>query len=153
MYQLINQKLNNYIHYEISNFAKENYYSKHNLVYWNNLEYYGFGIGASGYIDSYRYDNTKSYQNYLKGDYILENHKLSKKEKIENEFILGFRKLEGINILEFKNKYDIDILDIDVVKQLLKESKLLIANNHLKINSKYIYISNIILVNFIDLNI
>ena len=153
MYQLINQKLNNYIHYEISNFAKKNYYSKHNLVYWNNLEYYGFGIGASGYIDSYRYDNTKSYQNYLKGDYILENHKLSKKEKIENEFILGFRKLEGINILEFKNKYDIDILDIDVVKQLLKESKLLIANNHLKINSKYIYISNTILVNFIDLNI
>ena len=153
MYQLINQKLNNYIHYEISNFAKENYYSKHNLVYWNNLEYYGFGIGASGYIDGYRYDNTKSYQNYLKGNYILENHKLSKKEKMENEFILGFRKLEGINILEFKNKYDIDILDIDVVKQLLKESKLLIANNHLKINSKYIYISNIILVNFIDLNI
>ena len=55
--------------------------------------------------------------------------------------------------MEFKNKYDIDILDIDVVKQLLKESKLLIANNHLKINSKYIYISNTILVNFIDLNI
>ena len=153
MYQLINQKLNNYIHYEISNFAKENYCSKHNLVYWNNLEYYGFGIGASGYIDSYRYDNTKSYQNYLKGDYILENHKLSKKEKMENEFILGFRKLEGINILEFKNKYDIDVLDIDIVKQLLKESKLLIANNHLKINPKYIYISNTILVNFIDLNI
>ena len=153
MYQLINQKLKNYIHYEISNFAKENYYSKHNLVYWNNLEYYGFGIGSSGYIDGYRYDNTKSYQNYLKGDYILENHKLSKTEKMENEFILGFRKLEGINILEFKNKYDIDVLNIDVVKQLLKESKLLIDNNNLKINPQYIYISNTILVNFIDLNI
>ena len=153
MYQLINQKLKNYIHYEISNFAKENYYSKHNLVYWNNLEYYGFGIGASGYIDGYRYDNTKSYQNYLKGDYILENHKLSKTEKMENEFILGFRKLEGINILEFKNKYDIDVLNIDVVKQLLKESKLLKNNNNLKINPQYIYISNTILVNFIDLNI
>ena len=153
MYQLINQKLNNYIHYEISNFAKDGYYSKHNLVYWNNLEYYGFGIGASGYIDGYRYDNTKSYQSYLKGNYILEKHKLSKIEKIENEFILGFRKLEGINIIDFKNKYNIDVLDIDIVKQLLKESKLLIDNNHLKINPKYIYISNTILVNFIDLNI
>ena len=74
MYQLINQKLKDYIHYEISNFAKDDYYSKHNLVYWNNLEYYGFGIGASGYIDSVRYDNTRSYQNYLNGNYVLESH-------------------------------------------------------------------------------
>lgn len=153
MYQLINQKLNNYVHYEISNYAKDRYYSKHNLVYWNNLEYYGFGIGASGYIDGYRYDNTKSYQNYLNGNYILESHKLSKKETIENEFILGFRKLAGINILKFKEKYNIDILNIAIVKQLLKEGKLIINNNHLKINSKYIYVSNTILVNFIDLNI
>ncbi len=153
MYQLINQKLNNYVHYEISNYAKDGYYSKHNLVYWNNLEYYGFGIGASGYIDGYRYDNTKSYQNYLNGNYILESHKLSKKETIENEFILGFRKLVGINILKFKEKYNIDILNIAIVKQLLKEGKLIINDNHLKINSKYIYVSNTILVNFIDLDI
>ena len=152
MYQLINQKLKNYIHYEISNFAKENYYSKHNLVYWNNLEYYGFGIGASGYIDSVRYDNTRLYQNYLNGNYLFESHKLSKKEKIENEFILGFRKLEGINILEFKAKYDMNVLDIGIVKKLLKEGKLSVDNGYLKINPKYIYISNTILVNFIDLD-
>ena len=152
MYQLINKKLKNYVHYEISNFAKENYYSKHNLVYWNNLEYYGFGIGASGYIDGVRYDNTRSYQNYINGKYILESHKLSKGEKIENEFILGFRKLEGINILDFKTKYDMNILDIDIVKKLLKEGKLSVNNGYLKINPKYIYISNTILVNFIDLD-
>ena len=152
MYQQINKKLKNYVHYEISNFAKEGYYSKHNLVYWNNLEYYGFGIGASGYIDGVRYDNTRSYQNYINGKYILESHKLSKGEKIENEFILGFRKLEGINILDFKTKYDMNILDIDIVKKLLKEGKLLVDNGYLKINPKYIYISNTILVNFIDLD-
>ena len=152
MYQLINKKLKNYVHYEISNFAKEGYYSKHNLVYWNNLEYYGFGIGASGYIDGVRYDNTRSYQNYLNGNYLFESHKLSKKEKIENEFILGFRKLEGINILEFKAKYDMNVLDIGIVKKLLKEGKLSVDNGYLKINPKYIYISNTILVNFIDLD-
>lgn len=152
MYQLINKKLKNYVHYEISNFAKEGYYSKHNLVYWNNLEYYGFGIGASGYIDGVRYDNTRSYQNYINGKYILESHKLSKGEKIENEFILGFRKLEGINILDFKTKYDMNILNIDIVKKLLKEGKLSVNNGYLKINPKYIYISNTILVNFIDLD-
>ena len=152
MYQLINKKLKNYVHYEISNFAKDDYYSKHNLVYWNNLEYYGFGIGASGYIDGVRYDNTRSYQNYLNGNYLFESHKLSKKEKIENEFILGFRKLEGINILEFKAKYDMNVLDIGIVKKLLKEGKLSVDNGYLKINPKYIYISNTILVNFIDLD-
>ena len=152
MYQLINKKLKNYVHYEISNFAKDDYYSKHNLVYWNNLEYYGFGIGASVYIDGVRYDNTRSYQNYLNGNYLFESHKLSKKEKIENEFILGFRKLEGINILEFKAKYDMNVLDIGIVKKLLKEGKLSVDNGYLKINPKYIYISNTILVNFIDLD-
>ncbi len=152
MYQLIKQKLKDFIHYEISNYAKEGYYSKHNLVYWNNLEYYGFGIGASGYLDDIRYDNTKSYQNYINGNYVLESHKLSKKEKIENEFILGFRKLEGINILNFKAKYNMDILSISIVKKLLNESKLIINDNHLTINPQYIYISNTILVNFIDLD-
>ena len=152
MYQLIGQKLNNYIHYEISNYAKEGYFSKHNLGYWNNLEYYGFGIGASGYVDNVRYDNTKSYQNYINDNYVLESHKLSKKEQIENEFILGFRKLEGINISNFKEKYKIDVLNIDIVKQLLNDSKLLIENGFLKLNPRYVYISNTILVNFIDLS-
>ena len=65
------------------------------MVYWNNEEYYGFGVGASGYIDKVRYDNTRNIINYIKGDYIIESHKLSQNEIIENEFILGFRKLLG----------------------------------------------------------
>ena len=49
-----------YKHYEISNFAKEGYESKHNLTYWNNDEYYGFGLGAAGYINGVRYSNTRN---------------------------------------------------------------------------------------------
>ncbi len=152
MYRLINKKLNKYHHYEISNFAKTNYESKHNLVYWNNLNYYWFGIGASGYIDNIRYDNTKSYQNYINGKYILEKHKLDLNEIISNEFILGLRKIDGIDVNEFYKKYNIEITSIDIVKQLLKENKLILTDK-LKINPKYIYISNTILVNFIDLKI
>ena len=57
MYEYIRKELRKkgYIHYEISNFAKPGYESKHNLVYWNNNEYYGFGLGASGYINGFRY--------------------------------------------------------------------------------------------------
>lgn len=152
MYKLINKKLENYHHYEISNFAKKNYESKHNLVYWNNLNYYGFGLGASGYIDNIRYDNTRSYNNYINGKYTLEKHELDLNEIISNEFILGLRKIDGIDVNNFYNKYNIDITSIGVVKQLLKEKQLILTDK-LKINPKYIYISNTILVNFIDLKI
>ena len=151
MYEFINKKLsgNGFVHYEVSNFAKNNYQSKHNLVYWNNECYYGFGIGASGYVNNIRYDNTKSFNEYINGNYILNKNKLTKEENLENEFILGLRKIEGIDINKFKNKYNIDILSIDIVNKLLKENKLEIKNNKLRINDKYIYISNSILVDFI----
>lgn len=152
MYKLINKKLNKYHHYEISNFAKKNYESKHNLVYWNNLNYYGFGLGASGYINNIRYDNTRSYNNYINGDYVLEKHELDLNETISNEFILGLRKIDGIDVNEFYKKYNLEITSIDIVKKMLKENKLILTDK-LKINPKFIYISNTILVNFIDLKI
>jgi len=139
-----------YKHYEVSNFAKDGYFSKHNLTYWNNNEYYGFGLGASGYINNIRYDNTRSINEYLKGNYILNKQELSREEQIENEFILGLRKIEGINKEEFFNKYNIDIKSIDVVNKLLKENKLLEDKKNIYINPEYIYISNDILIEFIN---
>ena len=67
MYEYICKKMpkKGYIHYEVSNFSKPGYESKHNLVYWNNKEYYGFGCGASGYISGVRYDNTKNLTKYF----------------------------------------------------------------------------------------
>jgi oxygen-independent coproporphyrinogen-3 oxidase len=155
MYKLINKTLkeNNYINYEFSNYSKKGCESKHNLTYWNNQEYYGFGIGASGYINNVRYDNTRSYSNYINGLYIKEKHELSNKEKIENEFILGFRKINGISISDFNNKYNINLLDIEVIKKLISENKLIVENDYIRINKDYIYISNSILVEFIDLKI
>ena len=151
MYNYICNKLkdNGYVHYEISNFSKKGYESKHNLTYWNNLEYYGFGMGASGYIDNIRYDNTKSLTKYLNGEYLEESNLVNEKEKLQNEFILGLRKTDGINKLDFYNKYNIDILNIDIVKKLLKEKKLLENKKNIFINPKYIYTSNSILIEFI----
>ena len=152
MYDLICSKLkeSGYSHYEISNFAKPNYESKHNLVYWNNKEYYGFGISASGYINNTRYTNTRSLNKYLKGEYVSESHKLDKQETIENEFIFGLRKMEGINKKEFFKKYNIELNDIEIVKKLLKEEKLIDNKKNIYINPKYIYISNLILEEFIN---
>lgn len=149
MYELIKKELANYHHYEISNFALKGYESRHNLVYWNNLEYYGFGLGASGYLNSVRYTNTRSINKYFKGDYLFESHKLDKDEKIENELILGFRKTSGINVCDFKIKYGIDIFDVKNINKLLKEEKLILKDNNIFINPKYLYVSNDILVLFI----
>ena len=62
MYELIckEMKKHGFKHYEVSNFCLDGFESKHNLTYWNNQEYYGFGLGASGYIDNLRYTNTLS---------------------------------------------------------------------------------------------
>ncbi len=152
MYELICQKLaeNNYIHYEISNFSKKGYESKHNLVYWNNERYYGFGMGASGYIDNIRYDNTRSLNKYLNGNYILNYHNLEIKETIENEFILGLRKIQGIDKEIFFKKYNIDICKYTNVKELLMNKKLIDDGKHLYINPKFIYTSNNILIDFLN---
>ena len=62
MYDYIRKKLasKKFNHYEISNFALNNYESIHNLTYWDNLEYYGFGLGAHGFIEGFRYENTRN---------------------------------------------------------------------------------------------
>ena len=151
MYQYIKDTLENkgYIHYEISNYAKDNYQSKHNLNYWNNGEYYGFGIGAVSYLGNKRITNTKNLSKYLANNYVEVEEYEDKNTSIANTFMLGFRKVLGINIIDFKNKYNMDIMDIDPVKRLIKEGKLVLSNNQLYINPKYFYLSNEIIVEFI----
>lgn len=152
MYNLISNKLSNYHHYEISNFAQKGYESKHNLVYWNNEEYYGFGLGASGYLNNIRYTNTSNLDKYNKGIYIDEEHTLDINETIENEFILGLRKLDGINKKEFNKKYNIDINKLEIVKKLIQENRLIDNSINIYINYDMIYISNSILCEFIGGN-
>lgn len=136
-------------HYEISNFSKEGFESKHNLTYWNNEEYYGFGLGASGYVEGVRYDNTRGLNSYLGGHYRLNKEKITLNTKIENEFILGLRKLKGINKLDFSKKYNKNINDINVVNGLIKDKKLIDDGVNIYIAKDYVYISNLVLVEFI----
>lgn len=148
MYKYIEKTLenNNYIHYEVSNYAKEGYYSKHNLVYWNNLDYIGFGLGSVSYINNNRITNTRSITKYLDNKYILSNIKETMEEKQDNELMLGFRKLKGINLNTFKNKYNDYLENIYDIDKLLKDKYLIKENNYLRINKDYIYISDEILL-------
>ena len=77
---------------------------------------------------------------------------MSRKEHIQNAFILGLRKIRGINIKEFEKEYKIKIDDIKILNELIKQKKL-IKDDYLRINKKYIYLSNDILVKFLDLEV
>lgn len=144
MYKYICKKLKkkNYIHYEVSNFAKEGKESKHNLTYWDNEEYYGFGCGAHGYINNMRYENTRSLNKYFNKEFRLEEFLVSIQEEMENEVILGLRKLKGISISKFKEKYDKDIKEVFKIEQAIELSYLEQKGDYLFIPEDKIYIMN-----------
>ena len=79
------------------------------------------------------------------------NH-LSFNEIVENGFILGFRKIDGIDILKFNNKYNLDLLNLPIVRELLKNKDLIKNDNYIKIPSNKIYIENEILFKFLDID-
>ena len=151
MYNYIVNKLKKkkYNHYEVSNFALEGYESIHNLNYWNNGEYYGFGLGASGYKAGFRYTNTRNIHEYISGKYRLEENLLTHKDQMDNELMLGLRKLEGINIDEFFNKYNVNIQDVYPVQELINKGELIYKGGNLFVNPNMIYVMNEILVKLI----
>ena len=108
MYKYIEDILedNGYVHYEISNYAKKGYESRHNLVYWNNDNYYGFGLSSTSYINGVRRVNTKNLAKYLDGEYMGSVEEESIDIRMENEVMLGLRKFNGINLNSFKNTFD-----------------------------------------------
>ncbi len=110
-YILAELEKNGFDHYEISNFTKSGFESRHNLMYWDNSEYYGLGAGASGYLNGMRYRNRGPIQHYLKsvsekGHARLHEEILSKTEQMEEEMFLGLRKKSGISIARFEEKFD-----------------------------------------------
>ena len=148
MYELIRDRLKSkkFKHYEISNFALEGKESKHNMKYWDNEEYYGFGLGAHGYRHGVRYENTRSINGYFEGKYLLREEMLSKEDKMANELMLGFRKVEGINLKDFFMKYEVNLQEVFNVKELIENKELIYKDGYLFINPEYLYVMNEILI-------
>lgn len=142
-------KRKGYNHYEISNFSKKGYESVHNLRYWQNKEYYGFGVSSSSYIDKIRGTNTLSLTKYLKEDYQGEKFILSKKDIMDNHLMLGFRLVNGFNISEFENIYNVKLESVYPIKPLVKNGDLMIKKGNIFINPDKLYIMNEILLKMI----
>lgn len=140
-------------HYEISNFSKSGFYSRHNLNYWDNNSYYGFGTSAHGYKDSIRYSNSASLEDYIINPYKHDKETvLSKAEKLEEEIFLGFRKMAGINKYLINEKYNIDFEKkySGILNKYLSSGHIVQTNSGYKLSNNGILVSNIILSEFIE---
>ena len=153
MYWYVKNTLENnkYHHYEISNFAKQGYESKHNLSCWNQEEYIGFGAAAHSYVNGIRYSNTTDIDEYIKGnDKII--HEEQTKQDIQKEYmLLGLRKTEGVSIQKFKNKFGenpIFLFRIQLNK-LVEENLITIDGDCIKLTNKGLDLANIVWEEFV----
>ncbi|MDT8862894.1 radical SAM family heme chaperone HemW [Alkalihalobacillus sp. MEB130] len=142
--------------YEISNFAKAGYESKHNLVYWNNDEYYGFGAGAHGYVNGVRHQNHGPLPKYLKaveeGTHpTLSTHKVSHIERIEEAMFMGLRKKEGVSFAEFERKYGHSLLELfrEQIDLLEKRGLLVCQDGAIKLTENGLLLGNEVFEQFI----
>ena len=140
-YNILSSK--GYNMYEISNYAKAGFESKHNLVYWNQGRYLGFGVSAASYINGKRYSNVTDIKEYVEKinnnkSVILETEELDKLDTLKEYIILKLRLSDGISLNEFKAKFKIDIYDM--FRQELDE---LVNNKLLEKNNNRIYLTKL----------
>lgn len=158
MYETLLQltKQNGFHQYEISNFAKRGFESKHNLTYWNNEEYYGFGAGAHSYVDGVRKSNIGPVNHYIQqikdGKLpILEETTLTLTEKMEEEMFLGLRKTEGVSIENFQEKFKQNPLQLfsEQLKSLKNKGLIDISSGNIKLTKKGMFLGNEVFQAFI----
>ncbi len=114
LYDYVHKVLNErgFIHYEVSNWALPGKESQHNLVYWKNEEYFGVGLGASGYLGNIHYTNSKSVTEYLKGKTRDIEEVVTKQDDIEYQIMLNLRTIYGLDLNQFKNKFGYDLSNV-----------------------------------------
>lgn len=155
MFELAKSALdsNDFIHYEISNWAKKDKQAKHNLAYWKNHDYIGVGVSSASYHNKSRYTNTKDLKEYMStDDFKREYIEQTQKEEIEETVFMNLRLLdEGLdkNIFFERFKINFDDYYFDELK-ILRQKKMIDDNkDFIKIAKDAIFVSNEIFEAFI----
>ena len=153
MYWYVKNTLENngYVHYEISNFSKKGFESKHNMNCWNQEEYLGFGVAAHSYNNKIRYSNTNSIEEYIKGSNKIIHEKQTLEDMQKEYMLLGLRKIEGINIQKFKNKFAQNPIFIfkEQLNKLVDEELIIVDGNEIKLTNKGLDLANIVWEEFV----
>lgn len=142
-------------HYEISNFSKPGFESRHNLMYWDNAEYYGIGAGASGYVDGVRYKNHGPIRHYLQaveaGNPRVQEEVLTLNEKMEEEMFLGLRKKSGVSKKRFEEKFGLSFEDQygAVVSELTEQGLLVPDRDIVRMTKQGLFLGDTVAEKFI----
>ena len=156
-------ELNGYNHYEISNFSKQEKKSKHNMNCWEQKEYIGLGCAAYSYLNDIRYGNTNNIEKYLdvqdfKNKEELEKNKIriidevqSLEDKEKEYMLLGLRKIEGVSIQRFKEKYVQNPIFLfkEELEKLVNEELVVIDGDYIRLTNKGLDLANIVWEEFV----
>lgn len=142
---------NGYHQYEISNFSKVGFESRHNMAYWKRTDYKGFGLGAHSFVNGVRFSNTYDINEYLKGNFLNHSEAVSLKDAVSEFIFLGLRMTKGISISDFYKEFNVNLYDIyeNQIDKLLKLDLIDIKNDKLFLTKKGIDLSNIVFLEFI----
>ncbi|ORO75251.1 radical SAM family heme chaperone HemW [Streptococcus oralis] len=142
-------------HYEISNFCKPGFESRHNLMYWDNAEYYGIGAGASGYVNGVRYKNHGPIRHYLNaveaGNARITEEHLSQREQMEEEMFLGLRKKSGVSMVRFEEKFgrSFDGLYGEVIRDLVQQGLMQVDGDRVRMTKRGLFLGDTVAERFI----
>ena len=142
-------------HYEISNFSKPGFESRHNLMYWDNAEYYGIGAGASGYVNGVRYKNHGPIRHYLNaveaGNARITEEHLTQKEQMEEEMFLGLRKKSGVSMTRFEEKFgqSFDELYGKIIRDLVQQGLMQNDGDRVRMTKRGLFLGDTVAERFI----
>ena len=153
MYELTALKLHlaGYERYEISNYAKAGYHSRHNTSYWERIPYLGFGVGASSFFDNERYNNRADLKEYIKvsgTEDLRENiTKLTQNDAMSEFMFLGLRMTAGIKKSEFEREFSTNVEKIfgKAIEKHIKNKLLINDGEFLRLSAKGLDLSNYVL--------
>ncbi len=161
MYELAMEQMekHGFNQYEISNYAKAGYESQHNLTYWNNDYYFGFGAGAHGYMNGVRTSNIGPIKKYIerikqKGEAFHIQITISKEEAMEEEMFLGLRKTTGISKEKFYKKFGVQVDHIfsSPIDKLVDLDLIINDENGIRLTHKGKLLGNEVFQEFIGLS-
>lgn len=132
-----------YERYEISNYAKPGYECRHNLSYWERIDYLGLGLGAASLLGKVRKSNQTELSEYLKGNFEGEKEMLSEVNAMEEYFFLGLRKMNGVDWMPYREQYG------KTVEKLMQEGLIEKEGCFIRLTELGIDVSNYVLAEFL----
>lgn len=146
---------NGFKRYEVSNFAKDGYRSRHNANYWHRGQYIGFGVSASSFIGERRFTNTEKIDEYvaciLRGKVAeIFSEEIEGDEREFEYIMLALRTTDGVNFADFNRRFNTDFTKKYAEKIKLSEKYLDVTNERLSIKPEYLFVQNDVIINFMD---